>query len=628
MNAPPPGQTLVTALYDLERRECIGRRDTESYLRLGEALMRYPVPMVVYTDPELAGPIAAMRAKHGHDDITRVVARPFESLRLHTLWPTIEGFRGPVDADPRKDTPRCQILGWSKLDLLEEVIDDDPYGNDHAGWIDFGIAHVADMPERFPPPSRLVSVLQMRAVAPAELADRAAFEAAEHGRIAGGWIGGRHDALRELLARFRHALASALARGARPSEQILLSVVSGLHPELFEFHYGDYPSILVNRDAIRRDLDTVIANAAHCRSYGLWHDAHAICRRALDSVASGALEPDDERLARLLDESYIAAWYVGRRDLADRSRRDFGARASATAYATTHSARLAANFALMRDPVPATAAGPADVAGAVPLVSVLIPVHDGESTLERAVRSVLRQTCADLEVLIVDDASSDGSLALVRRLASEDARVRVIARHTCSGSPVVPRATALAAARGRYVALIDQDDEWLPDKLAAQLARFDTDDIAVVYSDATVVLDADPADPARPPERSTPVPRRRWLPEGDIVDALLGTDCVPALTAVARRDALVRAGAFARHDLVGVDDYDAWLRIALGGGRYAAIHEPLAIRHEHARNLGTIRAADCAASLVRMWRELARDFPALAHRMPVSREPGQPGSSV
>ncbi|MBN8478411.1 MAG: hypothetical protein J0L91_05550, partial [Burkholderiales bacterium] len=188
MNAPPPGQTLVTALYDLERRERIGRRDTESYLRLGEALMRYPVPMVVYTDPELAGPIAAMRAKHGHDDITRVVARPFESLRLHTLWPTIEGFRGPVDADPRKDTPRCQILGWSKLDLLEEVIDDDPYGNDHAGWIDFGIAHVADMPERFPPPSRLVSVLQMRAVAPAELADRAAFEAAEHGRIAGGWI--------------------------------------------------------------------------------------------------------------------------------------------------------------------------------------------------------------------------------------------------------------------------------------------------------------------------------------------------------------------------------------------------------------------------------------------------------
>lgn len=103
-------------------------------------------------------------------------------------------------------------------------------------------------------------------------------------------------------------------------------------------------------------------------------------------------------------------------------------------------------------------------------VSVIMPVHNGERFVAQAVESVLAQTHASLELIVIDDASTDASLDLVREYAKRDQRIRITSTGSASGSPAVPRNLGLDLARGNYVALLDSDDIWRSDKLARQLA--------------------------------------------------------------------------------------------------------------------------------------------------------------
>jgi len=102
-----------------------------------------------------------------------------------------------------------------------------------------------------------------------------------------------------------------------------------------------------------------------------------------------------------------------------------------------------------------------------PRVSIILPVFNRAATIRRCVDSVRSQTLPDWELVAVDDASSDGSAAIIA--AYGDARIRIL-RHERNRGAAAARNTAMRDARGEYLAWIDSDDEWLPDKLAQQLA--------------------------------------------------------------------------------------------------------------------------------------------------------------
>jgi glycosyltransferase involved in cell wall biosynthesis len=102
-------------------------------------------------------------------------------------------------------------------------------------------------------------------------------------------------------------------------------------------------------------------------------------------------------------------------------------------------------------------------------VSVVIPTHNRAHLIERAVKSVLSQTYAHLDVIVVDDASTDGTEHVVR--AFKDPRVRYL-RHDKNRGACAARNTGITAGQGEYVAFLDSDDEWLPTKLAVQLKAF------------------------------------------------------------------------------------------------------------------------------------------------------------
>jgi len=115
-----------------------------------------------------------------------------------------------------------------------------------------------------------------------------------------------------------------------------------------------------------------------------------------------------------------------------------------------------------------------------PLVSVVIPTHNRAELVVRAIRSVLGQTYRNLECIVVDDASTDNTADAVR--AIQDPRL-IYLRHEQSKHASATRNTGIAAAKGEFIAFLDDDDEWLAEKLQAQISVFSTEssEVGMVY---------------------------------------------------------------------------------------------------------------------------------------------------
>jgi teichuronic acid biosynthesis glycosyltransferase TuaG len=116
-----------------------------------------------------------------------------------------------------------------------------------------------------------------------------------------------------------------------------------------------------------------------------------------------------------------------------------------------------------------------------PLVSVITAAYNAEAFIGEAIASVQAQTLADWELLVADDASTDRTTALVEAVAAADPRIRLI-RLEHNGGVARARNAALSAARGRFVAFLDSDDIWLPQKLERQIALMQAEDAAVSYT--------------------------------------------------------------------------------------------------------------------------------------------------
>ena len=116
-----------------------------------------------------------------------------------------------------------------------------------------------------------------------------------------------------------------------------------------------------------------------------------------------------------------------------------------------------------------------------PLISIITPLYNAGSFISETIRSVQAQTLPNWEHLIVDDASSDDSLAIARTFAERDGRIKITSLHTNKGAAVC-RNLATEQARGRYIAFLDADDLWHPEKLLKQLNFMEQHDCPVSYT--------------------------------------------------------------------------------------------------------------------------------------------------
>jgi len=267
-----------------------------------------------------------------------------------------------------------------------------------------------------------------------------------------------------------------------------------------------------------------------------------------------------------------------------------------------------------------------------PVFSVVIPAFNADATIASAVTSVLEQTRNDLEVIVVDDGSTDGTSATVERVA--DRRVRLVSQPNRGVSAA--RNAGIARARGRYLAFLDSDDLWLPRylELAAQA-------LEAVARPGFGYTDAYAFDPVTGKVgRRGMVGRRPPVPPptdpNDFLLELLERNFVHISTTVPR-DVLEDVGGF-EPAAAPAEDYGLWLRIAVKGydvawipGKHAlyrvhaaqASRDELKLRHGEAAALGTIRPGDLPtpghrALLEQRRRKLAHELRLLEGGAPVA----------
>jgi len=127
-----------------------------------------------------------------------------------------------------------------------------------------------------------------------------------------------------------------------------------------------------------------------------------------------------------------------------------------------------------------------------PHVSVVIPVHNGANYIEAAIQSVLEQTFGDLEVIVINDGSVDDTVGVVKSI--DDPRVRLISQE--QGGVAAARNCGIRESSGEFLAFLDHDDVWFPEKLATQLQVFEDATVGVVGSFMTYLTERGPADAA------------------------------------------------------------------------------------------------------------------------------------
>lgn len=224
----------------------------------------------------------------------------------------------------------------------------------------------------------------------------------------------------------------------------------------------------------------------------------------------------------------------------------------------------------------------------LPIVTALVPVYNGERFLAEALDSALAQTLPSIEIVVVDDGSTDTSGAIADRYATaHPRRVRVI--HQANQGLPLARNAAIEAARGRYLALLDADDVWLPGHLAACVDVLERDPmVGLVHADAEDI-DAN-GDPLPPDDR----PRWGRDSRDPYKAVLLRRQHIVCPTAVFRRSIVDKVGAFdPAFNRLGCEDRDLWLRLA----EVAAVAYLPGIQARY-----RIHGANMSANSERMWR--------------------------
>ncbi len=212
------------------------------------------------------------------------------------------------------------------------------------------------------------------------------------------------------------------------------------------------------------------------------------------------------------------------------------------------------------------------------LVSCIVPVHNGERYLGETLDSIAAQSHRPIEVIVVDDGSTDDSPAIARTHRSG---ARVVSQPQAGHAAA--RNRGVAAAAGAFVAFLDADDLWLPGKLARQLAAFDArPELDVVFTHLESFLSPDAA--------------LDEVNAGELGRTIPGYSSV---TLLARRRAFDTVGLF-DPSLSHANDRDWFLRAADAGVATEMIPEVLVRRRLHARNRSRLLAAQSQAEYLRL----------------------------
>ncbi|UFN50471.1 glycosyltransferase [Roseomonas sp. OT10] len=221
----------------------------------------------------------------------------------------------------------------------------------------------------------------------------------------------------------------------------------------------------------------------------------------------------------------------------------------------------------------------------VPLVSVIVANWNGERFLAGTLHAILSQSVTAIEVIVADDASTDGSCALVEAIAATDPRVRLL-RAPANGGPAAARNRALDAARGRWAAVVDSDDLLHPERLRRLVAAAEAAGSDIAADDLLIFDDGGVVPPSRmlpPGSRQTfTVDAAGWIRANTL---FAGGPMLGYLKPIFRREALQRHGVRYDERLRIAEDYDFILQLLLAGARFSVHPDLTYFYRKHAASI-------------------------------------------
>jgi len=238
----------------------------------------------------------------------------------------------------------------------------------------------------------------------------------------------------------------------------------------------------------------------------------------------------------------------------------------------------------------------------ISMVSVIIPTYNRAHLIGRAVQSVLNQTHRDFEIIIIDDGSTDKTLETINRF--DDSRIKYI-RHLNNKGAAAARNTGIRAAKGEYIAFLDSDDEWLPEKLEEQIKIIEGTpaEIGVIYAGCRRIMKG----------KEYYIPSSRIAEkEGRIFNTILRFYIIYMSSVIVKSDVFRKLGLF-DESLPPLEDWDLWIRISKQYF-FKYVDKPLVISHYTLGSISTYRK-NCfkAAKLIlkKHFREFKKNKKAL-----------------
>jgi glycosyltransferase involved in cell wall biosynthesis len=208
-----------------------------------------------------------------------------------------------------------------------------------------------------------------------------------------------------------------------------------------------------------------------------------------------------------------------------------------------------------------------------PMISVLIPIFNGERYLQESLESIKSQTFIDFEILLIDDGSTDGSMSILKRFAQHDKRVRVISKTNSGLTDTLNH--GLLECRGNWIARMDQDDIASPKRLELQVKKFESDDALVLVGSDFATFD----EQTQKTKLYRVPPTHEQLVER--LERLRGF--FPHSSALIHAETIRRIGGYDPLALFN-EDWDLWLRLS-DCGKISSVTEPLVTIRKHPQQM-------------------------------------------
>lgn len=181
-----------------------------------------------------------------------------------------------------------------------------------------------------------------------------------------------------------------------------------------------------------------------------------------------------------------------------------------------------------------------------PLVSIVTPCYNAKDTISQTILSVINQTYQNWELLVVDDCSTDNTAEIIAEYSGKDNRIKYFKTDVSSGSPSLPRNIGIENAKGEYIAFLDSDDIWFPNKLKQQIDFIKNHGYRFVYSDYEKINHSG--------DRNNRIIR---VPASSSFWDVIETCTIPCLTVILSREAIGKT----RFKSVPKEDFVFWLDI-------------------------------------------------------------------